>query len=98
MTLPAALLAQDGAPALGPGAGWASAGLLSSVLGWLLFVHLPAKDKLLREMIEAKDVLLAAQLAMFIEAQREGRRDFKEALAGVVETFKAEVAAARKTP
>lgn len=27
------------------GAGWAGVGLLGLVLSWLLFVHLPAKDK-----------------------------------------------------
>jgi hypothetical protein len=37
------------------GAGWLGAGLLGLVLGWLLFVHLPAKDKQLREIITDKD-------------------------------------------
>ena len=32
------------------GAGWIGAGLLGAVLAWLMFVHLPGKDKLIREL------------------------------------------------
>lgn len=35
--------------------GWAGAGLLGCVLAWLLFLHLPNKDKQLKEFIDAKD-------------------------------------------
>ncbi len=97
MTL-SALLGQDGTPVLGPGAGWAGASILGGVLGWLMFVHIPSKDKMLKEMLEAKDAILASQLALFLDAQREGRRDFVVALANVVEAFKAEVVAVRKQP
>lgn len=38
--------------------GWASAGLLGMVLGWLLIIHLPAKDKQIKELVESKDVLV----------------------------------------
>jgi hypothetical protein len=41
------------------GAGWVGAGLLGLVLGWLLFVHLPAKDKQLAALIESKDKQIA---------------------------------------
>jgi gas vesicle protein len=37
------------------GAGWVGAGLLGLVLGWLMFIHLPAKDKQLKELIDVKD-------------------------------------------
>lgn len=37
------------------GGGWVGAGLLGAVLAWLLLVHLPSKDKQLREFIESKD-------------------------------------------
>lgn len=40
------------------GAGWVGAGLLGLVLGWLLLVHLPAKDKQLTGLVEAKDKAL----------------------------------------
>lgn len=39
------------------GAGWVGAGLLGCVLCWLLFIHLPAKDKQLKEFIESKDAV-----------------------------------------
>lgn len=33
-------------------AGWAGAGLLGMVLSWLLLIHLPAKDKQIRQSIQ----------------------------------------------
>lgn len=36
----------------GGGAGWASFGIAGLVLAWLLLVHLPAKDRQLREFID----------------------------------------------
>lgn len=35
--------------------GWVGASILSAVLAWLMWIHIPAKDKLLKEMIQAKD-------------------------------------------
>jgi DNA anti-recombination protein RmuC len=40
------------------GAGWVGAGLLGLVLGWLMFIHLPAKDKQLQAVIDNKDKVL----------------------------------------
>lgn len=50
------LLAQS--DPLSGGAGWVGTGLLGAVLSWLLFVHLPAKDKQIKELIENKDKAL----------------------------------------
>lgn len=36
-------------------AGWIGSGILGGVLGWLLFVHLPAKDKQLVSLIDSRD-------------------------------------------
>lgn len=47
------LIAQQVDPLSG-GAGWLGAGLLGAVLAWLCFVHLPAKDKQLKEMMSAE--------------------------------------------
>ncbi len=47
---------------LAGGAGWVGTGLLGSVLAWLLFVHLPAKDKQLKEFMEAKDKAVDSML------------------------------------
>jgi thiamine kinase-like enzyme len=45
---------------LSGGAGWVGAGLLGLVLSWLLFFHLPAKDRQLKEMIETHNILVAS--------------------------------------
>lgn len=57
----AVLLADDAVTniaGLPGGAGWVGAGLLGSVLGWMFFIHLPSKDKQLKELIDAKDAQL----------------------------------------
>ena len=36
---------------LSGGAGWVGAGMLGAVLGWLLFVYLPAKDKQIKDLL-----------------------------------------------
>lgn len=48
-------IAQQVADPISGGAGWVGAGLLGLVLGWLLLVHLPAKDKQLKDLLELKD-------------------------------------------
>lgn len=48
-----AQVAQSSDPLSG-GAGWMGAGLLGVVLAWLLLLHLPAKDKQMKEMIEVQ--------------------------------------------
>lgn len=39
-------------------AGWSSFGIAGLILGWLLGIHLPAKDKQVKELNETKDRLL----------------------------------------
>lgn len=46
------LLAQVPIDSLSGGSGWIGAGLLGAVLSWLLFVHLPSKDKQLLDYIK----------------------------------------------
>ncbi len=60
-----------------PGAGWVGAGLLGSVLGWLLLKHLPANDAQIERLVDKFD----AQL-------RETRNDFKDSLRDLVDTIK----------
>lgn len=57
------VLAQTVDPISG-GAGWIGAGLLGLVLGWLLLVHLPAKDKRDKD----KDEHHAAQIREIVAA------------------------------
>lgn len=40
--------------------GWVGAGLLGLVLAWLLGIHLPAKDKQIKEIIDGKDLMVKA--------------------------------------
>jgi hypothetical protein len=78
-----ALVAQVADPISG-GAGWVGAGLLGCVLGWLLFVHLPAKDKQitaifghLDEATERKDKRLDEQRGEFLRTLSEMSVSFK---------------------
>ncbi len=67
------------------GAGWVGAGLLGSVLAWLLFVHLPAKDKQLKELLEGKDKQIEAILTRKWTMIQELTKDYKDDLKGVNE-------------
>jgi hypothetical protein len=83
---------------LAGGAGWVGAGLLGLVLGWLLLVHLPAKDKQLKDLLEAKDkqirdlVEAKDRMAERMEAAKdtaiaEQRKDSLAAMRAQTETF-----------
>lgn len=78
-----ALFAQSGDPISG-GAGWVGAGLLGAVLAWLLLVHLPGKDKQMRELL--KD---------FRDETNAQRVSGETALKTVCATFEAEMQAER---
>ena len=81
LTIDLMLLAEVSLDPLSGGAGWVGTGLLGSVLAWLLFVHLPAKDKLLKEYMEAKDKavdnLLQSQWANLQRMEVGYRNDLK---------------------
>lgn len=66
--------------ALSGGAGWVGAGLLGAVLSWLLLVHLPSKDKQVKELLEGKDKQAAEIIAAFRQESKELRGEFREAL------------------
>lgn len=53
------LFAQTATDPISGGAGWIGAGLLGAVLCWLLIIHLPAKDKQLKELVESRDQIIA---------------------------------------
>ncbi len=83
------LLLADAAPAVDPisgGAGWVGAGLLGLVLGWLLLVHLPAKDKHVKDVVADKDALL-----------KEFVGDKDKQVMTLIETFSGELKAERET-
>lgn len=70
---------------LSGGAGWIGAGLLGLVLFWLLVIHLPNKDKQIKELLEGKDKQISEIIAAFRSESKEGRTEFKEALS-VIQT------------
>ena len=70
----------DTSNALSGASGWTGAGLLGLVLAWLLFVHLPAKDKLLKEYISAKDTQLDFVIKIQWEKLEKLSADFKQDL------------------
>lgn len=72
--------------------GWVGASLLGGVLSWLMWVHLPAKDKQLSQLLDAKDKqmsemvtarnALATELAAKVaEISSQQRTEFSEAIA-----------------
>lgn len=88
---------------LSGGAGWVGTGLLGSVLGWLLFVHLPNKDKQILGLIESRDKLVEKLTLEFRDSMnkiieqteardKEKRNDFKEALQQVTSSCEREMA------
>jgi hypothetical protein len=84
--LPVALLAQasSGIEVVTGGAGWAGAGLLGLVLGWLLLKHLPEKDAQIERLIKRHDEALDKAGKDHETELREARQDFKEALAVII--------------
>jgi hypothetical protein len=99
------LLAEVTTPldALGGAPAWVGTGLLGSVLGWLLFLHLPNKDKQIAGLIESRDAAMKALAAdyraslmdltnRFIETDKERRDDYKQSLQVVVNHCEKETA------
>lgn len=66
-------------------AGWAGAGLLGLVLYWLAFHHLPAKDRFLKEVLDAH----AAQTAALVRAHTEQSKETADAHAAAISADRA---------
>lgn len=89
------LLLAESATEIGLSAGgWASAGLLGTVLGVIFLRLLPEKDRQVKELIEGKDAMASAKDAQFVdnlqktsERERLMMAEFKDALKLVVEGF-----------
>ena len=82
--------------------GWIGSGLLGSVLAWLLFVHLPNKDKQILGLIESRDKLVEKLTVDFRQSlndivnkteakDKERSEDFKQSLQKVVDHCEKEV-------
>lgn len=84
LTIIASTLAQAATQTPDPlsgGAGWVGAGLLGVVLLWLTFIHLPAKDKQLRELLQMQ--------ADERECDRTARHDTANAFQTIVNSIEA---------
>ena len=71
----------QGGTALSGEAGWVGTGLLGAVLGWLLVVYLPAKDKQVRELIDKAVEARREMLAYMAEERTLERASRNELLA-----------------
>ena len=96
------LFAQDTVSMLAGAGGWAGAGLLGLVLGWLLLKHLPAKDaqldKLINDHANRTEKLVADHhnTTKELVARHDAsvgvvRADFKESLNGITSHCEREV-------
>jgi hypothetical protein len=75
--------------------GWTGAGLLGLVLAWLLFWHLPGKDKQLEKLIADKDTQIAKVIADKDATIKAVTDTHEAALALALETYRAELKAER---
>lgn len=78
---------------LSGGAGWVGAGLLGLVLFWLLVIHLPSKDKQIKELIERQDKILEAKDLRILEIIT----NFDQRIMSIVTAFLTENKEARNT-
>ena len=90
-----ALLAQTSPDPISGGAGWVGAGLLGAVMAWLLLVHLPSKDKQLKEFIDGRDRDAAELRKTFTAEQEAIRAAFIQEQAAVRAAFNHEQLAQR---
>jgi hypothetical protein len=83
--LPLVVLSQasSGIEIVTGGAGWAGAGLLGAVLGWLLLKHLPEKDAQIERLIKRHDEALARVSLDHENEMKETRKEFREALSAI---------------
>lgn len=65
---------------LGGDAGWVGTGLLGGVLSWLLFWHLPAKDKQVTDIIDKNNALNEREALAHAESQKVIRTEFHASL------------------
>jgi hypothetical protein len=78
------VIGQTDITSLSGGAGWVGAGLLGSVLGWLLIIHLPAKDKQIKEFVDNSNVRMDTVIKSYREDINQQRGDFAESLTKVI--------------
>lgn len=75
--------------------GWVGAGLLGVILWWLLWKHLPDKDKMILDLIAQHDKKSETLVSTFNLHAREIREDNKEKMGMILEHCKDEMREAR---
>jgi uncharacterized protein YicC (UPF0701 family) len=96
------VLAQIATDPLSGSSGWVGTGMLGAIMAWLLYVHLPAKDKQILGLIESRDKLvekltadfrasLDSLLAQGSSKDKELRDDFKMSLQKITDHCEKEV-------
>lgn len=91
-----ALIGQDPAPLTGPAAAWTGAGLLGGVLAWLMFAHLPAKDKQVADLIRSHNEQMAALATAKDHQIDQQRAEFVLTMNTMMTGFRSEAAAERQ--
>lgn len=95
------LLADVSTDSFPGGAGWATSGLVTMVLGWLLFRHIPnrekrdaemheAKDKHFHSILDAKDNQAKYQQDVFVQALASVTAHCEREVSAVTESFRRE--------
>jgi len=77
--------------------GWVGAGLLGLVLGWLLFKHLPEKDRQLETIMKLKDEQIFLVIRTHDEQDRTQQAVFQQALQKVVDHCEREMSKSSET-
>lgn len=75
-------------PGLAP---WAGLGAIGLILGWLLLVHLPAKDKQMKEFVEGKDLVIR-ELLVAARTEREKESEARDKTASLFQSAMSDLA------
>ena len=73
------------------GSGWTGAGILGLVLGWLLLVHLPGKDKLIQGLIDKHSLAIQSLMDRNDKSQKSQQDSFSAALSTITDHCKDEM-------
>lgn len=71
--------------------GWTSFGIAGMVLAWLLLVHLPAKDKQIKELIDKHDETEKDQRTAYLAETKEMRGASERSIAVLTDNCKQEM-------
>ena len=80
---------------LATNSGWLREGLLGCVLSWIMFVHLPAKDKIVKELSSETNAAIRAVTLENSASLSDSRNSFSAALDTLTRTFREETKAER---